>query len=88
MNFAIIGIGSNIEREKNFKVAKSALKKSFPKIVFSRTVETRPVGFRSKKMFFNAAAKFLSPMENTFPGLRISYHLAKQLYFSVLPQYL
>lgn len=55
---AVIGIGSNIEREKNFKKAYLFLRKLFPKIIFSKIFETAPQGFSSKKMFFNSVAKF------------------------------
>ncbi|GEM_PF-1282958 len=57
MNRAVIGIDSNIGREKNFKTAFLLLRKVFPGISFSKVVETAPVGFKSKKKFLNAVAK-------------------------------
>jgi len=52
-----IGIGSNIEPEKNFKAVYCLLKESYPSIKFSRTFKSSAVGFIGDD-FYNSVAKF------------------------------
>lgn len=51
-----LGIGSNIEPEKNIKRIKDRLVIEFPNIVFSRTFESAAVGFDGES-FHNLVAK-------------------------------
>lgn len=52
-----IGIGSNIEPQKNVYQAIELLRMKFPSIVFSRVFESESVGFDGDK-FLNLVAKF------------------------------
>jgi len=52
-----IGIGSNIEPQKNVSITLELLRLKFPSIVFSRTFESEAVGFNGDN-FFNLVAKF------------------------------
>lgn len=52
-----IGIGSNIEPQKNVSMTLELLRLKFPSIVFSRVFESEAVGFNGDN-FFNLVAKF------------------------------
>ncbi|MGB0495767.1 MAG: 2-amino-4-hydroxy-6-hydroxymethyldihydropteridine diphosphokinase [Kangiellaceae bacterium] len=58
-----IGIGSNIEPEKNFDAAYSLLTKTYPSIKFSRTFRSSAVGFVGDD-FYNSVAKFSINLHN------------------------
>ena len=52
-----IGIGSNIEPEKNFKTVYQLLKEAYPAIKFSRKFQSEAVGFTGDD-FHNSVATF------------------------------
>ena len=52
-----IGIGSNIEPEKHFTLAYQLLKVAYPTIEFSRTFQSKSIGFTGDD-FYNSVAKF------------------------------
>jgi len=52
-----IGIGSNIEPEKNFKAVYQLLEETYPSIRFSRTFQSSAVGFDGDD-FYNSVAVF------------------------------
>lgn len=59
-----IGLGSNVQAEKNLRAAAASLKKSFPGIRFSPVYRSAPMHKRDQADFLNAAAVFetdLSP---------------------------
>jgi 2-amino-4-hydroxy-6-hydroxymethyldihydropteridine diphosphokinase len=60
-----VGIGSNIERERNVRAAIAAMRKRFGELDISRIYETEPVGFEGDP-FYNMVATFdtdLPPMQ-------------------------
>ena len=58
MKKCFIGLGSNERTAARLLAAQSELCMSFPGIVFSRLVQTAPVGFDSPRMFYNQVACF------------------------------
>ncbi|MFT6732607.1 MAG: 2-amino-4-hydroxy-6-hydroxymethyldihydropteridine diphosphokinase [Polaribacter sp.] len=73
-----IGIGSNIEPERNFKAVYLLLKEAFPSIRFSRIFQSSAIGFVGDD-FYNSVAKFsvdlcaasqLSKLENVLGQLK------------------
>lgn len=55
-----IGLGSNIDPEKNLKAAAGMLKKLFPDIRFSSVYSSAPMHVEDQPAFLNAAATFTS----------------------------
>ena len=62
MKKCFIGLGSNERTAARLLAAQSDLCMSFPGIVFSRLVQTAPVGFDSPRMFYNQVACFTTPL--------------------------
>lgn len=56
MSLAVIGLGSNIDAEKNLKKAAEMLRENFPGIRFSSVVGSKPIGFLDQADFLNAVA--------------------------------
>ncbi len=54
-NKAIIGLGSNIDPQRNIQKAKKLLAKKFYILAESRFVRTKPVGFKDQPDFLNGA---------------------------------
>lgn len=54
-NIAAIGVGSNIEPEKNIEKAKSLLFEKFNLKTFSKFVKTKPIGVSGQPDFLNGA---------------------------------
>ncbi|WP_321289519.1 2-amino-4-hydroxy-6-hydroxymethyldihydropteridine diphosphokinase [uncultured Sunxiuqinia sp.] len=57
MNTCIIGIGSNIEAEKNIPQALELLKKDLLILQVSKMIKTKPVGYTNQADFTNGAIK-------------------------------
>ncbi|MCY1721740.1 2-amino-4-hydroxy-6-hydroxymethyldihydropteridine diphosphokinase [Prolixibacteraceae bacterium Z1-6] len=57
MNQAIIGIGSNIEAEKNIEIMLAILKSKVDVIKVSSLVKTKPIGIKDQSDFTNGAVK-------------------------------
>ncbi|WP_159521383.1 2-amino-4-hydroxy-6-hydroxymethyldihydropteridine diphosphokinase [Sunxiuqinia indica] len=57
MNTCIIGIGSNIEAEKNIQQALKLLKKDLLILEVSKMIKTKPVGYTNQADFTNGAIK-------------------------------
>ena len=55
MNEAVIGIGSNIDPEKNIAMARDILARDFQLVAGSAFVRTRPVGYAQQADFLNGA---------------------------------
>lgn len=55
MNQAIIGVGSNIEPQKNIAKAKAILARDFELVAESAFVRTKPVGYARQADFLNGA---------------------------------
>lgn len=55
MNTVVIGIGSNIDPEKNIRRARQFLKEKFQVLRESRFVETEPIGTHNQPKFMNGA---------------------------------
>ena len=62
MKKCFIGLGSNERTAARLLAAQSDLRMSFPGIMFSRLVQTAPVGFDSPRMFYNQVACFTTPL--------------------------
>ena len=50
-----VGIGSNIEREKNIRAAVQALREQYGTLTLSSVYESRPIGFEGEN-FYNLVA--------------------------------
>ena len=59
----IIGIGSNIDSERNIASALSYLRQDHQLISISSLIRTSPVGIRDQPDFMNGAAKMLTTLE-------------------------
>ena len=59
----IIGLGSNIEPERNIAAALFYLRQEHRLILVSRLVQTSPLGIVDQPDFLNGAAKVLTEME-------------------------
>lgn len=57
MNSCIIGIGSNIEAEKNIPRALEILKQDLHVLQTSEMIKTKPIGYTNQKDFTNGAIK-------------------------------
>lgn len=55
MNTVIIGVGSNIDAEKNISVAKRILGKKLNVLGESKFIRTKPVGTREQQDFLNGS---------------------------------
>ena len=55
MNRAVIGLGSNIDRDNHIAQARKRLCRAHRVLAESRFVETEPVGFRDQPRFLNGA---------------------------------
>jgi len=55
MNKAIIGLGSNIDPNRNIKKARSLLKESFHMLGESRFIQTKPIGYTDQDDFINGS---------------------------------
>lgn len=55
MNKVIIGLGSNIEPEKNIENARATLKENFQILGESKFIQTKPVGLVDQADFINGA---------------------------------
>ena len=55
MNTAIVGLGSNIEPEKNIQKAKEILSKKYTVLKESRFITTKPIGIPRQANFINGA---------------------------------
>jgi 2-amino-4-hydroxy-6-hydroxymethyldihydropteridine diphosphokinase len=55
MNSCIIGVGSNIEPEKNIALARVALARDHSWVAESPFLQTKPVGFKDQPDFHNGA---------------------------------
>lgn len=62
MNECIIGIGSNIEAEKNIKIMFELLKKKVKVIKISSLIQTKPIGITNQPDFTNGAVKIQTPL--------------------------
>jgi 2-amino-4-hydroxy-6-hydroxymethyldihydropteridine diphosphokinase len=60
MNTAIIGIGSNIEPEKNIREAVKLLENSVTVVKLSEIVRTTPIGITDQPDFLNGAVKIIT----------------------------
>lgn len=58
MPSVFIGIGSNIEPEKNLEKTAMLLRKIWSDVHFSPVFKTAPIGFADQPVFLNAAARF------------------------------
>lgn len=68
MNTAIIGMGSNIEAEKNIAAAREMLGEKLRVLGSSRFVRTEPIGFREQGDFLNGSV--LVETRSDLDGLR------------------
>ena len=63
MSLVAVGLGSNIEAEKNIHVGAQALRRKFPDVKFSSVYQTRAVGMpEGTTDFLNACAVFRSDL--------------------------
>ncbi len=65
MNIAVIGLGSNIDPQKNIVQAKELIHKNFPIIKASQFVETTPIGYPDQANFLNGAVLVETVLEQT-----------------------
>jgi len=63
MNECIIGIGSNIEADKNIREALKLLDSGFNGTEVSEMVKTKPLGIENQPDFVNGAVKIKTEME-------------------------
>ena len=63
MNQCIIGIGSNVDAEKNIRRALEFLGASFPILGISEMIETEPIGIKNQPKFTNGAVKIETGLE-------------------------
>ncbi len=63
MNRAIVGIGSNIDPEKNIQKALARIEEAFTLLDQSKTVQTAPVGFQNQPHFLNSAVLIETALE-------------------------
>lgn len=61
MNTVIVGLGSNLDKEKNIEIAGRLLSGYFISIRFSETVYTEPVEIDTPSLFLNQVAIALTP---------------------------
>ncbi len=61
MNTVIVGLGSNLDKEKNIEMAGRLLSGYFISIRFSETVYTEPVEIDSPSLFLNQVVIALTP---------------------------
>lgn len=62
MNEAIIGIGSNIEAEKNINNMLEILKTKVTVFKISSMIKTKPIGIENQADFTNGAVKIETPL--------------------------
>jgi len=62
-NVAVIGLGSNIEPEKNIRYARTKLESRFKLKGASSFVKTEPVGFEDQPKFINGAVLIETDMD-------------------------
>ena len=63
MNTCVIGIGSNIEAEKNIPKMLEILKTHVDILKISSLIQTRPIGIRNQPDFTNGAVKIKTKLE-------------------------
>lgn len=63
MNEAVIGIGSNIDPEKNIARARDILARDFQVVAESDFVSTRPVGYTQQADFLNGAVRIRTDLK-------------------------
>lgn len=62
-NIAIIGIGSNIEAEKNIAEVLKILAERFELLKVSKFLKTHPIGIENQPDFTNGAAKIATSLD-------------------------
>ncbi len=55
MKKCIIGAGSNINAKENFECLRKVLPTYFNKVIFSKVIKTKPIGYAFQENFLNAA---------------------------------
>jgi len=63
MNEVIVGLGSNIDPQKNIKKAREILKGKYSVILESRFIQTKPVGLVNQADFINGAILMRTELE-------------------------
>ena len=69
MNIAIIGIGSNIDAEKNIDSMLKILRQNVKVVCISSLVKTKPIGIKNQPEFTNGALKVETSLD--FEALNI-----------------
>jgi len=68
MNTAVVGLGSNIDPEKNIEQARRVLAKEFGVLKESAFIRTKPIGYSEQDDFINGSVFLKTPL--THPELK------------------